>query len=90
MAATAGGVAVGSAVGHVVGHALIGGGGGGGHAAERDPAPVQQSQQQQENACAYELRQFLQCANTQHDLTLCEGFNLALRQCRDSSQGIYQ
>merc|ERR1712135_242509 len=35
--------------------------------------------------CAYEIKQFLQCSQNQHDLTLCEGFNEALRQCRNSS-----
>jgi len=88
MAATAGGVAIGSTVGHVVGHALVGGGSRGGDA-EEAPAqspvshePQYQQQQQQENPCAFEMRQFIQCAQNQTDLTLCEGFNEALRQCK--------
>lgn len=44
-------------------------------------APAQQ-QQQQQNPCAYQLDQFLSCAQNQHDLTLCDGFNEALRQCK--------
>lgn len=32
--------------------------------------------------CAWEMKQFLQCAQGQSDLTLCEGFNEALRQCK--------
>ena len=61
------------------------GGGGGGQA---EPAPVQQAapmeqqQQQQEPVCALELKQLIECSQTQHDLTLCSGFNEALRQCR--------
>merc|ERR1712137_931178 len=34
---------------------------------------------------SFEIKQFLQCAQNQNDLTLCEGFNEALRQCRSSS-----
>jgi len=91
MAVTAGGVAVGSAVGHVVGHALVGGmggGGGGGGGGEvqaqpvGQPQPAMQQQQQSEGPCAWEIKQFLQCAQNQSDISLCEGFNEALRQCR--------
>uniref|UniRef100_A0A8C6ZB44 CHCH domain-containing protein n=1 Tax=Nothoprocta perdicaria TaxID=30464 RepID=A0A8C6ZB44_NOTPE len=32
--------------------------------------------------CRYELRRFLECAGTQSDLALCEGFNEALKQCK--------
>jgi len=94
MAATAGGVAVGSAVGHVVGHSLMGGIGGGSSSVEHsDPpaaAPSQpvQSGNRNENVCGFEMRQFLECAQNQSDLSLCEGFNLALRECRQS-QGMY-
>jgi hypothetical protein len=28
----------------------------------------------------------LQCAQNQHDISLCEGFNEAIRQCRQSGQ----
>merc|ERR1719442_367500 len=98
MAATAGGVAVGSAVGHVVGSAITGGmGGGGGHS---QPEQYQQQQQQQpayqqqphgqqpqepQGACAWEIKSFIQCAQQQSDLSLCEGFNEALRQCKMSN-----
>jgi len=87
MAATAGGVAIGSTVGHVIGHALVGGGSRSDNSdpapvAEQNAAPQQYQQQQQDNACAYEMRQFLQCAQNQSDLSLCEGFNEALRQCK--------
>merc|ERR1719422_1005174 len=94
MAATAGGVAVGSAVGHVVGSAITGGmGGGGGHSQPeqyQQPAYQQQPQygqqpQEPQGACAWEIKSFIQCAQQQSDLSLCEGFNEALRQCKMSN-----
>ncbi|XP_050073156.1 coiled-coil-helix-coiled-coil-helix domain-containing protein 2 [Anopheles maculipalpis] len=90
MAATAGGVAIGSAVGHTVGHALTGMFSG---SDSKEPAPVAAAPQQYAPApaphqagetgpCAWEMKQFLSCAQNQSDLTLCEGFNEALRQCK--------
>ncbi|KAL3247374.1 hypothetical protein MRX96_057097 [Rhipicephalus microplus] len=32
--------------------------------------------------CQYELKQFLECAQNQHDISLCEGFNQVLKECR--------
>lgn len=94
MAATAGGVAIGSAIGHTVGHAVTGMfSGGGSSEAEQTPAaaaPMQQPQQmgaypnEPQGPCAWEVKQFLQCAQGQADLSLCEGFNEALRQCKAS------
>jgi len=85
MAATAGGVAIGSAVGHTIGHALTGGMGGGSSEAAAQQEPQQQSYQQQPNQqndpCNFELRQFLDCSQS-YDLSLCEGFNEALKSCR--------
>jgi len=89
MMATAGGVAIGSAVGHTIGHALTGGLGGG----SADPQPQQQQQyesepqQNQSNACQFELKQFLDCTQS-YDLSLCEGFNEALKQCRSSNPSV--
>ncbi|XP_026501788.1 coiled-coil-helix-coiled-coil-helix domain-containing protein 10, mitochondrial [Vanessa tameamea] len=89
MAATAGGVAVGSAVGHVAGSALTGmfSGGSSSEPAQQQaaPAPAQANygqQQQPQGPCAWEIKQFIECAQQQHDLSLCEGFNEALRQCK--------
>lgn len=90
MAATAGGVAIGSAVGHTVGHALTGmfSGSDSKEAAPVAAAPVPQQYAPAPAAtgetgpCAWEMKQFLSCAQNQHDLTLCEGFNEALRQCK--------
>ncbi|XP_058445436.1 coiled-coil-helix-coiled-coil-helix domain-containing protein 2 [Malaya genurostris] len=91
MAATAGGVAIGSAVGHTVGHALTGMFSG---SDSKEAAPVGQAPPAQQYApaptgeannsgpCAWEIKQFLSCAQGQADLTLCEGFNEALRQCK--------
>ncbi|XP_066459633.1 coiled-coil-helix-coiled-coil-helix domain-containing protein 10, mitochondrial [Eleutherodactylus coqui] len=91
MATTAAGVAVGSAVGHVLGGALTGAFSGG----SSEPAPVKpaiqepprppavpQQTQSQYGPCHYEMKQFLDCATTQSDLTLCEGFSEALKQCK--------
>merc|ERR1712137_1440544 len=95
MAATAGGDAVGSAIGHVAGSAITGMFSGGSSApapaaaAPQAAAPyygeAQAHQQEPTGPCSFEIKQFLQCAQNQNDLTLCEGFNEALRQCRSSS-----
>merc|ERR1712181_9094 len=39
-------------------------------------------QQEPQGACAWEIKSFIQCAQTQSDLTLCDGFNEALKQCK--------
>uniref|UniRef100_A0A1B6GWH6 CHCH domain-containing protein n=1 Tax=Cuerna arida TaxID=1464854 RepID=A0A1B6GWH6_9HEMI len=85
MAATAGGVAVGSAIGHTVGHAMTGMfSGGGSDAVASQPAPTAAAPAgtPAANPCAFEVQQFLQCAQGQSDLSLCEGFNEAIRQCK--------
>jgi len=92
MAATAGGVAVGSAIGHTVGAALTGAfSGGDSSKSDVAAAPVPAAAPQQTYAaaqpnadgpCSWEINQFLQCAQGQSDLSLCEGFNEALRQCK--------
>ncbi|XP_024051306.1 coiled-coil-helix-coiled-coil-helix domain-containing protein 10, mitochondrial isoform X1 [Terrapene carolina triunguis] len=88
MATTAAGVAVGSAVGHVVGSALTGAFSGGSSTEPAKPASTIQEprqpafQQPQYGPCHYEMKQFLECATNQSDLTLCEGFSEALKQCK--------
>ena len=51
--------------------------------------PQQQSMFQQESPqqspCGYELKQFIECAQTQSDLKLCEGFSEVLKQCKFSN-----
>lgn len=44
--------------------------------------PAYQQQQQQFGPCHYEMKQFLECAQNQGDLKLCEGFSEVLKQCR--------
>ena len=98
MAATAGGVAIGSAVGHVAGHAMTGMFSGGNSNNGQQQPQLEQANQQQQGSyygqqqpneptgpCAWEIKQFIQCAQNQGDLTLCEGFNEALRQCKMSN-----
>merc|ERR1719348_2870474 len=82
MAATAGGVAVGSAVGHVAGSALTGMFSGGGSSdvqqQQQQPPPPQyaqqpqfgqqQQQQQDQGPCAWEVKNFIQCAQNQSDI----------------------
>ncbi|KOB73968.1 Coiled-coil-helix-coiled-coil-helix domain-containing protein 2, mitochondrial-like protein [Operophtera brumata] len=77
MAATAGGVAVGSAVGHVAGSALTGmfsGSGSSEPAPQQAAAPAEYNQhtqgQQPSGPCAWEIKQFIECAQQQHDLSL--------------------
>ncbi|CAG0897549.1 unnamed protein product [Cyprideis torosa] len=81
MAATAGGVAVGSAVGHAVGHAVTSAFTGPHQEGAAAHAPAGQAQAQA-NPCQFEMDQFLSCAQTQSDITLCEGFNEALKACK--------
>ncbi|GLV43214.1 Coiled-coil-helix-coiled-coil-helix domain containing 2 [Carabus blaptoides fortunei] len=96
MAATAGGVAVGSAIGHTMGAAVTGmfsGGGSSSEPAQAEPvasAPAQNyapiGGAEPQGPCAWEIKQFLQCAQGQSDLSLCEGFNEALRQCKATNR----
>ncbi|KAM6985911.1 coiled-coil-helix-coiled-coil-helix domain-containing protein 10, mitochondrial [Aplochiton taeniatus] len=89
MATTAAGVAVGSAVGHVMGSALTGAFSGGSSSSSEPAKPAYQEAPRpaapsQPGPCHFEVRQFLDCATTQADLTMCEGFNEALKQCKFS------
>lgn len=89
MAATAGGVAVGSAVGHVVGAGMTSMFSGGSSSA---PAPVAAPQvpaaaapappAEPTGPCAFEIKEFIKCAQGQSDLTLCQGFNEAVKECK--------
>lgn len=88
--------AAGVAIGHTMGHAITGmfSGGSSSEAAaapqQQAGAPIQQqssfvpeqTQEQGQGPCAWEVKQFLQCAQQQSDLSLCEGFNEAIRQCK--------
>uniref|UniRef100_A0A8C2NF95 CHCH domain-containing protein n=1 Tax=Capra hircus TaxID=9925 RepID=A0A8C2NF95_CAPHI len=87
MATFVAGVAVGSAVGHALGHAITGGFSGGSSAEPSSPDITYQEPQgtqplQQNGPCFCEVKQFLECAQSQGDLKLCEDFIKALKQCR--------
>lgn len=50
---------------------------------QQQPQPMyQQGGPQQQQACSYELKQFIDCAQSQSDYKLCEGFNEVLKQCK--------
>lgn len=62
------------------------GGTGGGHA-QAAPAPAEapqqyQQPQQSDYPCQMELKQFIECSQNQSDISLCYGFNEALKECR--------
>lgn len=92
MAATAGGVAIGHTVGHAVTSLFSGGSSEAAQApaAAAPAAPVAPAQAAPAggSACAWEVKQFLECAQNQSDLSLCEGFNEALRQCKSANHMI--
>lgn len=46
--------------------------------------PMEQSSQT--GACAFEIKQFLQCAQNNDDISLCSGFNEAIRQCKEANR----
>lgn len=66
--------------------------GGGGGSSDRDVAQAPQGAQstagpqEPTGPCAWEIKQFLQCAQQQSDLSLCEGFNEAIRQCKSTNR----
>lgn len=93
MVATAGGVAIGHTMGHALTGMLFGDKKEGAEAAPAAAAGSSHSQfddqpqqSQSGGACAWEIKQFLQCAQNQSDLTLCDGFNEAIRQCKSANQ----
>lgn len=100
IAQTAAGVALGSVAGHAITGMFSGGSSSdaqAGHDQQHAPAAQQQQtpgqnssfeQQSQSGPCAWEVKQFLQCAQQQSDLTLCEGFNEAIRQCKSANHMI--
>ncbi|XP_028396878.1 coiled-coil-helix-coiled-coil-helix domain-containing protein 2-like isoform X2 [Dendronephthya gigantea] len=67
--------------GHVVGGALTGGFHDNQNAAtsgQQEPTSTIQGS----NPCQFEFEQFVQCAQNQHDITYCKGFNEVLKQCK--------
>lgn len=51
----------------------------------QQPQSMYQQEAPQQQACSYELKQFVECAQTQSDLKLCEGFSEVLKQCKFSN-----
>ncbi|XP_032756371.1 coiled-coil-helix-coiled-coil-helix domain-containing protein 2-like [Rattus rattus] len=89
IATTATGVAVGSAVGHTLCHTITGGFSGGANAEParpdityQEPQGAQLQNQRSFGPCSLEVKQFLESAQNQSDVKLCEGFSEVLRQCR--------
>lgn len=70
---------------------MMGGGSGNGSEVAAAQAPSSQYPNEPSGPCAWEIKQFLQCAQDQSDLSLCEGFNEAIRQCKtqNSKKEIY-
>lgn len=92
IAQTAAGVALGSVAGHAI-TGMFSGGSSDTKEAHHDSAVQQQASSQmsnqndqQQGPCAWEIKQFLQCAQQQSDLSLCDGFNEAIRQCKTSNR----
>ncbi|CAI9715980.1 Hypothetical predicted protein [Octopus vulgaris] len=93
MASTAAGVAVGSAVGHTVGHALTGSFSGSSNevaspaqqAASPEPIYPQPAGSAHANTCEWEIKQFMECAQNQNDISLCSGFNEAIKLCKQQN-----
>ena len=85
-----------------MGHAITGALGMNGGHSQQEPvategAPQQTTAQPQhqplagQEPCKFELEQFLACAQNQsNDLTLCDGFNQVLRECKMRYGNMYQ
>jgi len=103
MAATAGGVAVGSVVGHGLSQAIFGGGQGHGGQGAPQAAPqggqygdqgynqsgAYAQPQQQAQPCEGEMGQFVQCAMNSENIEDCIGYLNTLKKCRDEVMARY-
>jgi len=69
------------------------GGGGSSNEVQPQAQPVQGMPMEQTNkqggACAFEIQQFLRCAQNNDDISLCSGFNEAIRQCKEANSNVY-
>ena len=65
---------------------MVGGAITGGFHDKNDTTPAGQqpanTMQASNNPCQFEFEQFVQCAQNQHDITFCKGFNEVLKQCK--------
>ena len=84
IASTAAGVAVESAVGHTIGADKTGGGGWGqnGEVQQVQPQQVYQEPVYQQQPQQMELKQFIECTQTQNDISMCQGYNEVLKDCK--------
>lgn len=64
--------------GHTMGAAMTGGSGGETLSAYQEPV----YQQTQQHPCQIEFRQFIECTQTQNDISMCQGFNEVLKECK--------
>ncbi|XP_059930412.1 coiled-coil-helix-coiled-coil-helix domain-containing protein 2 [Gadus macrocephalus] len=48
----------------------------------QQPQSMYQQEAPQQQACSYELKQFIDCAQNQRDFSMCEGFSEVLKQCK--------
>jgi len=78
----------GSAIAHqAVGAAVGAMSGGGSSDSGQEAPPQQQQQQQQQDPCAYDTQSFNQCLqNNNNNLSACQEFFDALRQCQQTGQ----
>ncbi|CAG9832091.1 unnamed protein product [Diabrotica balteata] len=81
MAATAGGVAVGTTVGHFVGNILTSIIGMASNKTADSNKDIQRYEEPR-RTCSKEIQQFINCAATEKDITLCQGFNEAIQHCK--------
>lgn len=51
------------------------------------PQPIfnQPAGASQLNPCEFEIKQFMDCAQKQGDITLCQGFNEAIKLCKQQN-----
>jgi len=83
MAATAGGVAIGSAMGHYLGNRLTNDKGEPMEANQQNEVLDQnQMAQQQMQPCEFEWKQFLECSQKESNLAQCQVFNDIFKQCQ--------
>uniref|UniRef100_A0A0K0ED23 CHCH domain-containing protein n=1 Tax=Strongyloides stercoralis TaxID=6248 RepID=A0A0K0ED23_STRER len=85
MAATAGGVAIGSSIGHVVGNMITGSGGSNDNvqpSSAQTPVNSQQPAQNYQNPCEFEYRQFFECSRNASDINLCSAYHDLFKECK--------
>merc|ERR1711971_1303689 len=94
MAVTAGGVAIGNVAGTALTGMIFGSGPAAPAPAAQDPvapvpvaAPVAAAPAPipEQQLCSMELQDFIRCTQSQSDVTLCQGFNEVLKECKQKA-----